>query len=288
MLSEGVDAILDELDGYIKFERTHREHSIMPSMSIYRVWSIAANGFREVMRDRILYFIGFFALLMMIALKLLPAVSLGTHDKIFLDLGLGTISLLGAIVAIFVGTGLINKEIEKKTVLVLIPKPLSRAELIVGKHLGLTAVLLVMLSIMTIIYLLLLSSSQVNYPVLPLMVSLLYLVLELALLIAVAITFGVFTSSILATLLSFGIYLMGHVSKDLLELGAISKNENIEAITKTLYLILPDLERFNLRNDAVYGLLPSVEVLVSNGIYGLLYTSLLLGLAILVFSRRQF
>lgn len=257
-------------------------------MSIHRIWSIAANGFREVIRDRILYFIGFFALLMMIAAKLLPEISLGTHEKIFLDLGLGAISLLGTIVAIFVGTGLINKEIEKRTVLVLIPKPLSRAEFIIGKHLGLSAVLGVMLSIMTTVYLLLLTLSKVDYQALPLVISVIYLLLELALLISVAITFGVFTSSILATLLSFGIYLMGHISKDLLKLGAISKNESIGVITRFLYLILPDLERLNLRNDAVHGLLPSVETLASNATYGLLYTCLLLSIAVLVFSRRQF
>lgn len=257
-------------------------------MSIHRIWSIAANGFREVIRDRILYFIGFFTLLMIIAVRLLPEISIGNHEKIFLDLGLGGISLLGAIVAIFVGTGLINKEIEKRTVLILIPKPLSRAEFIIGKHLGLSAVLSVMLTLMTIIYILLLTWAKVNYQVLPLIISIVYLFLELALLIAVAMAFGVFTSSILATLLSFGIYLMGHISKDLLELGAISKNESIAAITETLYLILPDLERLNLRNDAVYGLLPSVEILISNATYGILYTCLLLGIAILVFSRRQF
>ncbi|PSF36635.1 ABC transporter permease [Aphanothece hegewaldii CCALA 016] len=257
-------------------------------MSIYRIWSIAANGFREVIRDRILYFIGFFTLLMVIAVRLLPEISIGTHNKILLDLGLGAISLLGAIVAIFVGTGLINKEIEKRTVLILIPKPLSRAEFIIGKHLGLSAVLSVMLTIMTIVYILLLTWTKVDYQAFPIIISVVFLFLELALLIAIAIAFGVFTSSILATLLSFGLYLMGHISKDLLKLGVISKNESIAAITKTLYLILPDLERLNLKNDAVYGLLPSVETLISNATYGILYTCLLLGIAILVFSRRQF
>jgi ABC-type transport system involved in multi-copper enzyme maturation permease subunit len=225
---------------------------------------------------------------MLIAARLLPEISVGTHQKIFLDLGLGAISLLGAIVAIFVGTGLINKEIEKRTVLILIPKPLSRAEFIIGKHLGLSAVLGVMLTSMTLVYLLLLSWSKVNYQAFPLIISVVYLFLKLALLVSLAITFGVFTSSILATLLSFGIYCMGHISKDLLELGAISKNESIANITQTLYLLLPDLERFNFRNDAVYGILPSVETLLSNAAYGILYTGLLLGISILIFSRRQF
>lgn len=257
-------------------------------ISILRIWAIAANGFREVIRDRILYFIGFFALLMAFAWRLLPEIAVGTHQKIFLDLGLAAIGLLGVIVAVFVGTGLINKEIDKKTILVLIPKPLSRAEFILGKHLGLSGVLAVMLGVMLVIYLLMLLGMKVSFQALPLIVSVFYLGLELILIAAVAIAFGVFTSSILATLMTFGVYLMGHISKDLIQLGIISKNPNILAITKNIYLILPDLERLNFRNEAVYGLLPSADVLIGNALYSLVYTGLLLGISILIFSRRQF
>ncbi|NCR15074.1 MAG: ABC transporter permease [Microcystis aeruginosa LL13-03] len=257
-------------------------------ISILRIWVIAANGFREVIRDRILYFIGFFALLMAFAWRLLPEIAVGTHQKIFLDLGLAAIGLLGVIVAVFVGTGLINKEIDKRTILVLIPKPLSRAEFILGKHLGLSGVLAVMLGVMLVIYLLMLLGMKVSFQPLPLIVSVFYLGLELILIAAVAIAFGVFTSSILATLMTFGVYLMGHISKDLIQLGIISKNPNILAITKNIYLILPDLERLNFRNEAVYGLLPSTDVLIGNALYSLVYTGLLLGISILIFSRRQF
>lgn len=257
-------------------------------ISILRIWAIAANGFREVIRDRILYFIGFFALLMAFAWRLLPEIAVGTHQKIFLDLGLAAIGLLGVMVAVFVGTGLINKEIDKRTILVLIPKPLSRAEFILGKHLGLSGVLAVMLGVMLVIYLLMLLGMKVSFQPLPLIVSVFYLGLELILIAAVAIAFGVFTSSILATLMTFGVYLMGHISKDLIQLGIISKNPNILAITKNIYLILPDLERLNFRNEAVYGLLPSADVLIGNALYSLVYTGLLLGISILIFSRRQF
>ncbi|MEB3120588.1 MAG: ABC transporter permease [Snowella sp.] len=257
-------------------------------MNLFRIWAIAANGFREVIRDRILYVIGFFAIFLALALRLLPEISVGADGKIFLDLGLAATSLLGAIVAIFVGTGLINKEIEKKTVLVLIPKPISRTEFIVGKHLGLSAVLAVMIAIMTIIYLGMLYWAKIPFSLSSILLSQAFLFLELAVLTAVAILFGVFTSSILATLFSFGIYFMGHISKDLLKLGAITKNENIETLTKSLYLVLPNLERFNLKNDAVYGLLPANSELFSTLLYGILYVVFLLTLANLIFARRQF
>ncbi|BAU66302.1 hypothetical protein STA3757_37060 [Stanieria sp. NIES-3757] len=257
-------------------------------MNIVRVFTIAKNGFQEVIRDRILYFVGFFSLLLILAVRLIPEIAAGTHEKILLDFGIGSIALLSVVVAIFVGTSLINKEIEKRTLLMLIPKPISRAELIVGKHLGLVAVLVVMVGIMMTIYLGMMSFSAISYPLVALAISAGYLLLELSLLIAVAILFGVFTSSILATLLSFGVYLMGHFSQDLVELGKLSKNESIETLTTSLYLVLPDLSRLDLKNEAVYGLLPNYTDLFGHALYGLLYTILLLIIAMIIFSQKEF
>lgn len=257
-------------------------------MNILRIWAIAANGFREVIRDRILYVIGFFTIILALGLRIIPDIAVGADAKIILDLGMATTALLGAIVAIFVGTGLINKEIEKRTVLVLIAKPLSRSELIVGKHLGLMGVLAVVIAVMTVIYLGMITWAKVNYSLSSILVAQVYLLLELAIITAVALVFGVFTSSILATLLSFGVYLMGHISSALLKLGQISKNQSIEALTKSLYILLPNLDQFNLKNEAVYGLLPSGVELFQSAIYAVLYTVLLLTIAIVIFSRRQF
>ena len=257
-------------------------------MNPIRVWAVAKNGFQEIIRDRILYFISFFSLLLILASRLLPEIAAGTDEKILLDFGIGSIALLSVVIAIFVGTGLINKEIEKRTLLMLIPKPITRSELIVGKHLGLLAVLGVTVSIMMLIYLGMLSFSNISYPLIPLIIAAVYLLLELALIIAVAIVFGVFTSSILATLLSFGVYLMGHFSQDLVELGKISDNENIQNLTNSLYVILPDLSRLDLKNEAVYGLLPNNTELLTHGLYGILYTVLLLSIAMTIFAQKEF
>ena len=257
-------------------------------MNLLRVFTIANNGFQEVMRDRILYFIGFFTLLLILAQRIIPEIAAGTHEKILLDFGIGAIAILSVIVAVFVGTALINKEIEKRTLLMLIPKPISRAELILGKHLGLTAVLGVTIAIMMAIYLTTLSLSDITYPTKALLVAGIYLLIELALIVAVAILFGVFTSSILATLLSFGVYLMGHFSEDLVELGKLSENASIESLTTSLYLVLPNLSRLNLKNEAVYGLLPNATELMTDALYGLLYTALLLIISIMIFTQKEF
>ncbi|MEB3182163.1 MAG: ABC transporter permease subunit [Nostocaceae cyanobacterium] len=259
-------------------------------MNFSRIFVLARNVFWEVVRDRILYLIGLYALILAVAIRILPDIAAATEDKIFLDFGIGLMSVLGLILAVFIGTGLVNKEIEKRTVLVLIAKPISRSEFITGKHLGLSAVLAVLIASMTIIYLGFLEFSKIPYFPSSLLIAVLFLFLQLSLVTAIAITLGVFTSSVLATLLTFGIYFMGNITKDLLQLGRLSQNPSIEQITQGLYLVLPDLSRLDLKNQAVYGTsaLPQTMTLLDNAGYCLLYTMLLLAIAILVFSRREF
>lgn len=258
-------------------------------MNLHRIFAIATNVFREVVRDRILYIIGLYALILAAAFRFLPEFAAATEDKIFLDFGLAAMNVLGLIVAVFVGTGLINKEIEQRTILVLIAKPISRVEFITGKHLGLSAVLALLIAAMTAIYLALMHGN-VPYPLGSILLAALFLFFQLSLVTAVTIVFGVFTSSVLATLLSFGVYFMGNFSQDLVELGRLSKNPGLQRLTQALYLVLPDFSRLDLKNQAVYGseLLPNSLTLIANAGYGLVYTVLLLAIATLIFSRREF
>ncbi|OWY66212.1 ABC transporter permease [cyanobacterium TDX16] len=259
-------------------------------MNPTRVFTIGSNVFREVVRDRILYIIALYALLLGGAVMLIPQIAGGAEDKIILDFGLAAMNVLGLIVAVFVGTGLVNKEIEKRTVLVLIAKPISHSEFITGKHLGLASVLGALVTAMTAIFLALLQLNQLTYPLGSILLAVVYLFLQLSLMTAIALVLGVFTSTVLATLLCFGIYLMGNLSQDLLEFGRLSKNPAIEQLVRNLYLVLPDLSRLDLKNQAVYGFsaLPDAMTLITNAIYGVVYTVLMLAIAIIVFSRREF
>lgn len=257
-------------------------------MNLGRILAIASNVFREVIRDRILYLIGLFVLGLLAAVALVPSLAPGASDKIILDVGLAAMNVIGLIVAAFVGTGLVNKEIEKRTVFVLIAKPMSNTEFIVGKHLGLSAVLAVLLGAMTLIYFATLAIMQIPFPFVSLLVTVLYMLLELSLLTAAAIAFGVFTSSLLATLFTLAVFLMGHLSRDLLAFAKLTKNPGVEQLMAGLYVILPDLERLNLKNQAIYNLLPDSTVLLTNAAYGTLYIILLLALSTLIFSRREF
>ncbi len=257
-------------------------------MGLGRVFTITANVFREVIRDRILYLVGLYALLMAMAMRLLPEVAAATETKILLDLGLATMQVIGLVITVFLGTGLVNKEIEKRTVLVMIAKPISRLEFIVGKHLGLSAVLAVLVAVMTVTFLAIAGLAKASFVLPNILISSFFLWLQLSLLTAVAIAFSVFTSSLLATLLTFGVFLMGSFSANLVALGVQSKNPAIEAFTRNLYLVLPDLARLDLKNQAVYGKLPAADMLLGNVGYGLLYMIVLLMLASLTFSAREF
>lgn len=257
-------------------------------MNLRRIWTVAINVFWEVIRDRILYLIIIFALLMGASVRFIPELAATTEKKIILDIGLGAINIIGLIATVFVATALVNKEIEKRTVYLLVAKPISRAELIVGKHLGLSAVLGVLVAAMTVIYLAILSLSRIPYPVGSILIASLFIWFELCLVAAIGILFGVFSGSLLATLLTFGIYFVGHSTRDLVALGKLTKNPGIEQLMMGLYLVLPDLARFNLKNDAVYGQVPYLPELIINVGYGLLYGVLLLSVSTAIFSRREF
>jgi ABC-type transport system involved in multi-copper enzyme maturation permease subunit len=257
-------------------------------ISAMRIWAVASNTFREVMRDRIFFILVFYAVLMVAASRLLPEIAAGAHEKIITDVGPAIASILGVVVAVFVGTNLINKEIEKRTVFVLVTKPINSAEFIFGKHLGLSAVLAILVAGMSVIYLLMLKFSQIEFQLLPLILTSGFLFLELSLITAAALLFGVFTSSILATLLTFSLYIVGHLSEGMVKLAGVTKNPSFQKMTDNLYLVLPDLSRLDLKNDAVYGVVPTADVLWINAGYAIVYTVALLVVTTVVFSRREF
>jgi ABC-type transport system involved in multi-copper enzyme maturation permease subunit len=259
-------------------------------MNLGRIFVLATNVFREVVRDRILYIIGFYTVILAVAIRLLPEFAASTEDKMFLDFGLAVMNILGLIVAVFVGTGLVNKEIEKRTILVLITKPVSHSELITGKYFGLLTVLAALLAAMTAIYLAFLQFGNIPHSKPSILIAVIFLFLQLALITAVAIALGVFTSSLLATALTFAVYLMGNITQDLVKFGRLGNNKSIESVTQGLYLLLPDLSRLDLKNDAVYGVaaLPDSMALITNAGYALFYSVILLAIAIFIFSKREF
>jgi ABC-type transport system involved in multi-copper enzyme maturation permease subunit len=260
-------------------------------MNAIRIWAVSVNSFREIIRERILYVVGIFAFIMVAAWRILPEFAVSAQGKMMLDFGLAAASVLGVVVAVFVGTNLINKEVDRKTILALVSKPLTRAEFIIGKHFGLSAVLAVMVAAMMAIYLGVLSIAQVTYQTTPLLITGLFLFLELMVLVAAALLFGSMTSSLLATLLTVLVYLAGHGTQEMVKMtngNAVAASEGMKKITDVMFMVVPDLSRLDLKNDAVYGILPSAQDLWVSAGYSLVYTAIFLVLTIGIFSRRQF
>lgn len=257
-------------------------------MNLGRISVIAFNVFRETLREQVLYLTLLFTLILVAAVNLLPQLSASAEKKIIVDVGIAAIEIVGLIVAVFVGTSLVNKEIDKRTIFVLIAKPMSRAEFILGKHLGITSVLGLLVGLMSGIFIAIVTLAKIPIPIPEILVANFFIFWQLMLLGAIAILFGTFTSSLVAALLTFATYLMGNFTKDLLALGEISKSDSLQAVTRIIYLILPDLSRANLKNEAVYGILPALGDLFTNGVYILSYALLVLAIAILIFAKRQF
>jgi Cu-processing system permease protein len=256
--------------------------------TITRVQVIASNVFREVMRDRVLYFLAFYTAALLLANWMLPHIASVTDRKILLDLSLAAMQVLGLVLVFFVGSGLINREIEKRTIVTLMAKPVRRSELVFGKHLGLMAVLAVLIAAMTAIYILTMELTRTPYPQTATLLSCGFLWLQLSLVGAVSIAFGSIMSTLLATMMTIATYFVGTLTTDMVALGKATKNATIEQVTRALYLILPDLSRLDLKNEAVYNILPAAGDLVQSAAYGILYTVVILTFSSFIFSRREF
>lgn len=249
---------------------------------------IAKNTFKEAIRDKILYIIILFSIFIIGASVVLSTLSIGQNQKIIVDMGLSAISIFGVLITLFVGTTLLNKEIEKKTIYLLLTKPLRRSDFILGKHLGMSYTLLVIISIMTLCFYGVLYFQ--GMPLNPVYLQSIFMnYIELILLIAIAIFFSTFASPVMSSMYTLGFYLVGHFSKDLLEIGKLSKNETFMEVTKYLYYFLPDLEKLNLKNMVLYLDQANInDLFLWGSIYGLIYMSVVLVMSIFVFEFKEF
>src|SRR5687767_5282628 len=118
-------------------------------MSAAVIRTIALSVFRESVRDKVLYNLVFFAVMLMAVSYLLGQLTAGQDIKIIKDLGLAAMSLFGLFIAVFIGIGLVSKEVERRSIYALLAKPIRRQELVAGKYLGLVLTLLVNIAIMT-------------------------------------------------------------------------------------------------------------------------------------------
>jgi Cu-processing system permease protein len=251
-----------------------------------KVLAIAQNTFREARRDRAQWILLLYAVIVLGGASVLSPLAMGEGYRVTRDLGLAGISLIGLVLIVLVGGGLVQKEVERQTVLTVLSRPLRRPEFLLGKYLGLLGMVTLVFLGMTALLagILLIKEGHLEAAVLW---AALFTLGELALMTAVVVTFSAFVSPALAGVFTVAMFLVGHFAEDLPRF-AEKTGGGLAEIARGLYVFLPHLEAFNLRAEAAYGIVPEPGRVAGAALYVLLYTAALLAGGAVIFSRREF
>ena len=261
---------------------------------------VAVNVFKESVRDRVPYNLVVFAVLLIGSSYLLGQLTAGQDVKIIKDLGLAATTVFGLFIAIFIGIGLVSKEVERRSVYALLSKPLSRPQLVIGKYAGLVLTLAVNVAVMTAaLYLLLAYLTYTERPEIratwdapgvdPRMLAAIGLIfLQLMIVTAVALFFSTFSTPLLSAAFTFGLYIVGHFNADLRNFERIVESRPAVWLARTVYHLVPDFSAFDVKTEVVHGLPLAAGQLALTSAYGLAYIAALLAAAVLIFSRRDF
>jgi ABC-type transport system involved in multi-copper enzyme maturation permease subunit len=264
------------------------------------VGAIALSVFKESVRDRVPYNLVVFAVLLIGSSFLLGQLTAGQDVKIIKDLGLAATAVFGLFIAIFIGIGLVSKEVERRSIYGLLAKPISRSQLIAGKYAGLVLTLAVNVAVMTIaLYVVLAYLTWTTDPQFrsgwdapgldpSLMKAIFLIFIELMLITAVALFFSTFSTPLLSAALTFGLYVAGHFNADLRNFDQVVNSRAAVWLARGLYHLLPDLSAFDVKTEVVHGIPVAGGYLALTAGYGFLYIAVLLLVSTLIFSRRDF
>jgi ABC-type transport system involved in multi-copper enzyme maturation permease subunit len=254
---------------------------------------VAVNVFKESVRDRVLYNLVVFGALLIGASYLIGQLTAGQDIKIIKDLGLAAIATFGLLIAVFIGIGLVWKEVERRSIYALLSKPVRRHEFVLGKYAGLALTLLVNVAIMTVAFYAVLAylstqfpGSQAIDPRMLLAIGLIFL--ELLLVTAIALFFSTFSGPFLSAALTFGLWVIGHFNADLRNFESVVESKVAAYLARGLYYVLPNFAAFDVKAQAVQGLPIPWSYVAATAAYSAAYISLLLTAAVVVFSRRDF
>lgn len=260
--------------------------------------TIAINAFREAIRDKILYNLLIFTVVIIAASVLLGRLTIGQDQRVIKDIGLASMSLFGVLIATFVGTSLVHKEIRRKTIYNILSKPIHRYEFVLGKCCGLLLTMFVNLVIMAVVLFVVLILHRLLFPQ-PLLgpepigyTSLLKAIaligFELILVTSVAILFSTISTPTLSIFFTLAIYVIGHLILDIKELGAASESGLLKGLCSLCYYVFPNLDNFNIRAEMVRNLSVSGEFIFYAIVYGILYMAAVLLISILSMERKEF
>jgi len=252
-----------------------------------RVLGIARNTFREGVRDRLFLAIGVFAVFVLGSSLVIGPISLGEQARITQDLGLAAISVLSFMIAVLVGTSIVYREIDRRTIYTVISKPVARWQFILGKFLGLITTVSLLLGGMTVLFVVInvIVAESFNSQ---LLVAILLTWMEMVLLTALSVLMSTIASPILGAIFSLLLYVIGHASADVKDLATRFGSGTLRAISDVVYYALPNLEYLNVRSKVTHGVQIDVAYVAFASSYALLYSLVFLVIAVLVFERKEF
>jgi Cu-processing system permease protein len=253
-----------------------------------RIRHIASNTFREAVRDRVLYNLVAFALLLVGAAILVGQISIDIEHLVVINLGLTAVSLFGMVIAIFVGIGLVSKEIEKKTLYTVLSRPVRRWEFIVGKFFGLAGTLVVNTFFMAIgvFAALLYVSHHLHAPDVWVLIAVYFIVLQFLMITALALLFSSFSSPLLSAVFAFSLFVIGTFAEDLRGFAALTSGMARWVATGLAYLI-PNFSALNIIGSVAHGQPVTGHLILYNSIYALFYAAMALSGAVLIFEHRN-
>lgn len=253
-----------------------------------RIGAIASNTFREAVRDRVLYNLIAFALLMVGAALLVGQVSIGIERIVLVNLGLTAVSLFGMAIAIFIGIGLVSKEIEKRTLYTVLSRPVRRWEFILGKFFGLAGTLVVNTFFMAVGFFaaLLYLAHHFHWSDSGLLVALYFIVLQFVILTSLTLLFSSFSSPLLSAIFAFALFVIGSFSEDLRGFAAMAHGATHWLATAAAYIV-PNFASLNVIASVAHDQAVAPSLILYNTLYALLYTSAALSGAVLIFERRN-
>jgi ABC-type transport system involved in multi-copper enzyme maturation permease subunit len=254
------------------------------------VLAIARNAFREAVRDRVLYNLVLFVMLLTGAAIFIGELSGGQERKIIVDLGLSTMLLFGIFISIFVGVGLVYKEIERRTVYAIFSKPVGRGEFLIGKYLGLCLTLLVNVVVMGAGVSLALIYVGGGWEKLAITIwpAIFLIYVELMIITGVALLFSSFSSPALSALLTFFVFIIGHFSADLKSLASSTSSTAARWLFGALYYLLPNLSNYSFITQAAHGQVPPAGNVLLASVYAAVYIIVIMAAATLILGKRNF
>jgi ABC-type transport system involved in multi-copper enzyme maturation permease subunit len=252
-----------------------------------KILTIALNTFKECIRDKILYNLLIFAMLMIGLSAFLSKLTIGVQIRIVKDIGLGSISIFGVLIAIFLGIGLVSKEIDRRTIYTILSKPVQRYLFLLGKFAGLLLTLFINIAVMTVALIILIYSMGGDVNLL-LFEAIFLIFIELIVVTSIALFFSTFTTPTLSAIFTLSFFVIGHLTGYIRLFGTQSDLQFVRKLSDILYYVLPNLESFNIKSMVMYAEALEWNLFFLSTMYGLIYASLVLVLSVIIFQKRDF